>query len=102
MCTKKRPGEDIPPHDCWKNHDGSSGSMESAGALQVVVEAFKQQKVVICCLCCDDNSSICADCQWSNADYLINNNTDVLPMVKKKAGKNKDALQVRPDKGKLP
>jgi hypothetical protein len=53
-------------------------------------------------LCCDDDSSIRADCQWSNADYLKNNNTDMLPMVKKKHGKNKDELQPWPDKGKLP
>ena len=58
MCSKKRPSEAIPAHECWKNHDGSSGSMELAGALEVVVEAFKQQKVVIRRLCCDDDSSI--------------------------------------------
>jgi hypothetical protein len=33
---------------------------------------------------------------------MINNNTDVLPLVPKKVGKNKGKLQPRPDKGKLP
>jgi hypothetical protein len=46
---KKNPGLDVvvPPHECWKNHDGSSGSMESKGAVQVLVDAFEKGKVVI-------------------------------------------------------
>jgi hypothetical protein len=99
---RKFPDKQVEVHECWKNHEGSSGSMESSSALQVLVEAFEKQKVVIRRLCCDDDSSIRADCQWSNADYLKNNNTRDLPMVKKKHGKNKDVLQPRPDKGKLP
>jgi hypothetical protein len=85
VCTswKRKHGDDleVPDHHCWKNHDGSSGSMESSGAVQVIVEAFEKNKVVIKRLCCDDDSSIRADCQWSNADYLMNNGTDVLPKV---------------------
>jgi hypothetical protein len=99
---KNNPGEPMPLHTCWKNHDGSSGSMESAACLELVVETFRKKNCVVRWLCCDDDSSIRADCQWSNADYLINNNTDVLPMVAKKMGINKGKLQVRPDKGKLP
>jgi hypothetical protein len=76
--------------------------MESSGAVDVLVEAFEKRKVVIKRLCCDDDSSIRADCQWSNADYLKNNNTDVLPKVAISKGKNKGKLQDRPDKGKLP
>ena len=72
---------DVPIHQCWKNHDGSSGSMESNGAVHVIVESFEKHKVVIKRLCCDNDSSIRADCQWSNADYLKNNNTNVLPKV---------------------
>jgi hypothetical protein len=94
--------DDIPPHQCWKNHEGSSGSMESAGALELVVEAFDKNKVVIKRLCCDDDSSIRADCQWSNTTYLLNNNTQVLPKVPISRGKNKGKLQDRQDKGKLP
>jgi hypothetical protein len=43
-----------------------------------------------------------ADCKWSNANYLINNNTDILPLVPIRVGKNKGKLQRCPDKGKLP
>jgi hypothetical protein len=100
---KKHPQEqDVPPHRCWLNHDGSAGSMESSGAVDVLVECFEKHKVVIKRLCCDDDSSIRADCQWSNADYLKNNNTNKLPKVAISKGPNKGNLQDRQDKGKLP
>ena len=92
----------VPQHQCWKNHNGSSGSMESAGCLELVVDCFRKHKCIVHWLCCDDDSSIQADCQWSNADYLKNNNTTVLPLVPKGKGCNKGKLQPQPDKGKLP
>jgi hypothetical protein len=104
-CTaweKKHPGLEILPHTCYKNHEGSSGSMESAGIVELLVSCFDKYQAVVAMLCCDDDSSIRADCQWSNADYLKNNNTDILPMVPKKVGVNKGKLHPRPDKGKLP
>jgi hypothetical protein len=76
--------------------------MESAGCVELVVEPFDKYNVVVAKLCVDDDSSIQADCQWSNKDYLKNNNTDVLPMVPKKVGVNKGKLHPRPNKGKLP
>ena len=100
--AKKFPDLPMPPHKCWKNHDGSSGSMESAACLELVVSLFHEKKCVVARLCCDDYSSIRADCQWSNANYMLNNNTQVLPMVPKGKGINKGKLHVRPDKGKLP
>jgi hypothetical protein len=97
---KKDPTVEFGQHEgwCWKNHHGTSGSMESAGCLQIIVLNFDKYQVYIRKLCCDDDSSICADCQWSNANYLINNNTEVLPMVPKMVGINKGKLQLRPDK----
>jgi hypothetical protein len=89
-------------HVCWKNHDGSSGSMEPKECLELVTEAFDKHKVVIARLCCDDDASIRADCQWSNEVYLRNNNTLILPKVPISKGKNKGQLQDRPDKGILP
>jgi hypothetical protein len=105
QCTaweKRNPGIQMLPHTCYKNHEGSSGSMESAGIVELVTSMFDDHQAVIAMLCCDDDSLIQADCQWSNADYLKNNNTDVLPMVPKRVGINKGQLQPRPDKGKLP
>jgi hypothetical protein len=76
--------------------------MESAALVELVTASFDKYKVIIRMVCTDDDSSIRADCQWSNADYLANNNTTVLPMVPKRVGTNKGQLQPRPDKGKLP
>jgi hypothetical protein len=92
QCTaweKRNPGIEILPHTCYKNHEGSSGSMESAGIVELVTSVFEDHQAVISMLCCNDDSSIRADCQWSNADCLKNNNTDVLPMVPKRVGINK-------------
>jgi hypothetical protein len=73
--------------------------MESAGCVELVREDFNKRHVIINKFCCDDDSSIRADCRWSNADYfLANNNTDVLPMVPKKVGVNRGKMQPRPDK----
>jgi hypothetical protein len=101
---KKHPAGDVPvpPHNCWKNHEGTSGSMESAACLELVVDQWRNNNTCVRLLCCDDDSSIRADCQWSNADFMTNNNTTVLPMVPKTKGKNKGELKVRSDNGKLP
>jgi hypothetical protein len=76
--------------------------MEAAGCLELVIKCFDEFNVIVHRLCCDDDSSIRADCQWNNADYMKNNNTTVLPMVAKKVGKNKGKMQIHPNKGKLP
>jgi hypothetical protein len=102
LWAKKNPNTPMIQHNCYKNHHGSSGCMESAAILEIIVQSFEEFQVVVELLCCDDDSSIRADCQWSNKDYMANNNTDVLPMVKKKVGKNKGEFHPRPDKGKLP
>jgi hypothetical protein len=102
FAKKNDPTLVVPAHRCWKNHNGSSGSMESSGAVQCLTEAVEKHKVVIKRLCCDDDSSIRADCQWSNADYLKNNSTTILPKIPISKGPNKGKLQDRPDKGKLP
>jgi hypothetical protein len=93
---------DVPLHHCWNNHEGSSGSMELIGAVELLVEAFEKRKVVISRLCCDDDSSIRANCQCSNTNYLKNYGVDTLPKVPISKGINKGKLQDRPDKGKLP
>jgi hypothetical protein len=90
------------PGQCWKNHTGTSGSMEPAGCVELVAEMFDKYSVIIKRLCCNDDSSIRADCSWSNADFMKNNNTEEVPLVPKRVGKFKGQLQPRPDKGKLP
>ena len=100
---KRNPNVDVPPHDCCKNHTGSSGQMEPDSCLELIVQLFDKHQCQVNFLCCDDDSSVRADCRWSNAVWLANQPAGMnLPMVKKKVGKNKGELQVRPDKGKLP
>lgn len=103
-CWKKKHGNvlEVMPHNCWKNHEGSSGSMESAALVELVTELYEQSNVVTSLICADDDSSIRADTSWSNADYMANNKTTILPQVPKMHGKNKGEMQDRPDKGKLP
>jgi hypothetical protein len=48
--------------------------MESAACLEIVIEAFEKRHVIVWKLCCDDDSLVRADCQWNNADWMINNN----------------------------
>jgi hypothetical protein len=104
---KKHPEEEdgieAGPHECWKNHNGSSGSMESAGAVELLVKLFDDYNAVVHLLCCDDDSSVRADCKWNNADYMAYHNTTSIPMVPITKGPNKGILQPRPNNvGKLP
>jgi hypothetical protein len=98
---KKQPKDVMQEHACWKNHDGSSGSTKAAVRGALVVELFSKH-VNVAKLCCDDDdddSSICADCQWCNEDFMENNSVLVVPQVPKKVGINQADMQVRPDKG---
>jgi hypothetical protein len=72
VARKKNPQAAFGDHEgrCWKNHNCTSGAMELAGCLELVIEKFNKHHVIIKRLCCDDDSSIRTDCQWSNADYL--------------------------------
>jgi len=94
---------DVPPHDCCRNHTGSSGQMEPESCLELIVQLFDNHKCILNFRCCDDDSSVRADCRWSNPTFLANSPPGTtLPLVKKKVGKNKGELQERPNKGKLP
>jgi hypothetical protein len=100
---KKHPEEeDVPEHACQRNHFGSSSSMEAAACLELVTNIYDEYCCVIERLCCDDDSSIRADCKWTHADYMKNNNTFILPKVTITKGPNKGGLQDRPDQGELP
>ena len=101
---KKHPDSEIPQEHlpyCWKNHEGSSGSMEPAACLKLLTELYDDSKVITKTLCCDDDSSIRADCQWNNATFelVYGRKPDKVRITK---GKNIGKMQDRPDKGKLP
>ena len=92
----------IPPHNCCNNHDGSSSSMEPLACLEMVVDIFDNYCCIVDQICADDDTSVRAILKWSNADYMLVNNTTDPPMAPISKGPNKGKLQVRPDRGKLP
>jgi hypothetical protein len=103
---RKHPDEDddeeIPEHECQKNHVGSSGSMEPTSCLEMVIDLFDNKFVVVQQICADDDSSTRALLKWSNEDYRKNTNTNEAPTVPISKGPNKGQPQSRPDRGRLP
>jgi hypothetical protein len=92
---------EVPPHDCPKNHFGTSGAMEPQACLEMVTLVFDNHKCVVKYICINDDSLTRAKVKWSNADYMLNNNTTILPQVPISKGDRKGQLQDRPDKGGL-
>ena len=106
-CVKWRnlnPGQFGPPypHQCWSNHAGSSGSMESDTLMDLIVELWDMGNTSVKQLCCDDDSSVRADCQWSNAVWFRNNpDKTELPLVHITKGPKRGTKQPRPNEGYL-
>jgi hypothetical protein len=94
--------EPIPEHRCPKNHDGTSSSMEPIACLDMIIKLFERRQVIVQDICLDDDASTRALLRWSNKDWMLNNNTTIVPTVPITKGKNKGNPQKRPDKGKLP
>jgi hypothetical protein len=92
----------VPPHHCQKNHEGSSGSMEPASCLEMVVDLHENTHCDVVRICCDDDASTRSLLKWTNADHMKNNNSTEPPQVPISKGKNKGKLQLRPDRGRLP
>ena len=86
-----------PEHECFINHDGSSGSMEPKAILEMYEWLYCQQ-VIVGCFVVDDDSSIKARLKWSNTDHMWNHNTTEPPKIINGAGN----LVVRPDYGCIP
>ena len=56
---KDREGPVNPPkHECMKNHDGSSKSMECEAILKMVVEAFLEQEFMVGTIVADDDTTM--------------------------------------------
>ena len=60
-CQKKNPAmtkdDEVPPHDCLKNHEGSSASMEPLGCLEMVQMLFEKWHCIVESICCDKVTS---------------------------------------------
>ena len=94
----RHPADEIPPqHECFINHDGSSGSMEPKAVLEMY-EWLYNQHVIVKRFVADDDSSIKAKLKWSNADHKLNHNTTTAPKIINSKGN----LVIRPDHGRVP
>ena len=47
-----------PEHECTKNHDGSSKSMECEAILKIVVEAFLEREFMVGTIVADDDTTM--------------------------------------------
>jgi hypothetical protein len=93
---------EAPPHDCVRNHDGSSSAMEPKACLEMVIDMYNNKHCIIDRICCDDDASTRSLLRWSNEDYMTNNNTSEPPKIAKTKGNDIGGMIVRPNKGKLP
>lgn len=56
-------------HCCQKNHFGSSGSMESSSLLEMTESLYYNKYCCLSFVITDDDSSMKANCKWSNEDW---------------------------------
>ena len=91
--------DEVPPHKCEINHEGSAGAMESAALLSMYHYLFDKYKIQLKHVVTDDDSTMRAKCRWANADY--ERHYGEIPMVPYVKGKNKGELHTRSDDGLL-
>jgi hypothetical protein len=91
-----------PDHQCWKNHVGSSKSMEAQACLDLTTELFNNMNVIVKGIVIDDDSSTKAQVRWSNKDWMLNNNTQRAPRILITKGEHAGKYKPRPNSGKLP
>ena len=96
--TQHTIAEEVPPHNCFINHEGSSGAMEPVAILRMYIRLYKQHQVIVARLVADDDSSMKAKLKWSNEDYKLNNNTTRAPKIINSNGN----LAPRPNHGMVP
>ena len=88
------------PHDCLINFDqnSSSGSMEPQALVNLSHELLDNYYCLLNTIVADDDSSVRAQMKWSNADWMIENETNQPPKIFNETTKT---YSKRPDHGKL-
>ena len=89
--------DDIPDHDCLRNHIGSSGSMEAGGLLDMLHDLHDTWHCCIDSIVTDDDSKMKAQAKWNNANYERHCGQPPPRVSAGKDGKTKP----RPDHGEL-
>lgn len=88
VCSKCENEGDVPAHDnCPANHVGSSKSMEPLAVVDVAQHMHKRFKCELKYLIADDDSTMKANCRWSNEDYK--KHCGDYPRITDKDGKKK-------------
>jgi len=67
---KNKPTSEVPIHSCTVNHEGSSGSMESDALLEMIITLWDEFHVRVRAVVTDDDSTMKANCKWSNEEWL--------------------------------
>jgi len=70
LCDKEENKTEVPPHECPKNHNGSSKSMESEAIFQMAKEGFYDQGYSISTIISDDDSTMKANLKHSFKDKI--------------------------------
>ena len=63
----------LPPHECPKNHLGSSKSMECEAIFRMVLEAHRDLNYTIAVIISDDDSNMRANLKHSYKELVENN-----------------------------
>jgi hypothetical protein len=89
--------EDIPEHDCLRNHYGWSGSMESDALVEMLHDLFDKWCCTVDRIVTNDNSTMKAHAKWNDSDYIANYIKAAPRLPVGKSGRTKK----RPDYGQL-
>ena len=84
-------GEENAPadHVCMKNHQGSSKAMEPQGILEQYMEMYDKFNSKISHMVTDDDSTIKSKLKYTNAAWMVVNNSDKESRITMKNGKTK-------------
>jgi hypothetical protein len=97
---KNKDGMDAPEHSCEVNHEGSLGSMESDALLEMVTGLWRNSVVQSRHVVTDDDSTMRANCRWSNDDYMAVNELSDCVIGQTVPDPNKPSDKSRPIKRK--
>ena len=97
ICSKaQKQGVPAKGHECPKNHDGSSKSMETEAIYQMVLEATRDQGFTVATIISDDDSTMKSNLKWSYKELVNANKMKIEDWPKTKKGNKKQ------DNGRLP
>jgi rubrerythrin len=89
--------DDIPEHECLRNHIGLLGSMESDALVEMIHDLFDRWRCTVDRIVTDDDSTMKAHAKWNDSDYIAYYNKPVPRLPVGNSGRTKK----RPNYGQL-